>query len=38
MIGAMPAVAVRQQRKHVKQEEHKHRPNTLTIDSNAGYT
>ncbi|XP_066965279.1 uncharacterized protein [Macrobrachium rosenbergii] len=38
MIGAMPAVAVRQQRKHVKHEEHKHRPTTLTIESSAAYT
>ncbi|XP_069939839.1 uncharacterized protein [Cherax quadricarinatus] len=37
MIGAMPAVAVRQQRKHVKQEELKHRPTTLTIDANASF-
>ena len=33
MIGAMPAVAVRQQRKHIKHEEHKQRPSTLTIDA-----
>nr|XP_045587974.1 uncharacterized protein LOC123749886 isoform X2 [Procambarus clarkii] len=38
MIGAMPAVAVRQQqRRHVKQEELKHRPTTLTIDASAGF-
>ncbi|KAL7642139.1 UNVERIFIED_CONTAM: hypothetical protein RMT77_006699 [Armadillidium vulgare] len=32
MVGAMPAVAVRQQRKHIRHEEHKQRPSTLTID------
>ncbi|XP_071528556.1 uncharacterized protein [Panulirus ornatus] len=48
MIGAMPAVAVRQQRKHVRHEEqqqqqqqqqqqHKHRPNTLTIEANSSF-
>ncbi|XP_042224981.1 uncharacterized protein LOC121868421 isoform X4 [Homarus americanus] len=37
MIGAMPAVAVRQQRKHVKHEEIKNRPSTLTIEPNASY-
>ncbi|XP_050728270.1 uncharacterized protein LOC127004508 isoform X12 [Eriocheir sinensis] len=38
MIGAMPAVAVRQQRKHVKHEDHsKHRPTTLTIDASTPY-